>query len=781
MSINSEGFYNDLPRGPMLLAALAFTQSGIRVFPCNPRSKRPLTMHGFKDATIDQDIVVGWWTQWPHAMIGMPTGTSTETFVVDLDTKGNGIEHFAALCEQHGGIPTTKTSTTPSGGRHLFFHYPLNRHVRNSASKLGGGIDVRGQGGYIILPPSQRHDGAAYRWHTSSEDIDTAEAPEWLLNLIDAPTASATPRTNGTAASEWAQAALRNELGTVLNAGVGVRNDTLNHASYALGQIVAGGALAHAEVVGRLIDAALAVGLDRDEAERTITSGMKAGADNPRKGPAHASWSRPAAPDCKSSEPLPLYPPLPPEEPYPLEALGPLLSKAAQAIARKVQVPAAIAGQSVLAVASLAAQPLADVRMPYGQRRPLSLFCVSIAVSGDRKTGADIEALKPVRQYERELREKYEQDFREWQIEHTAWEAQKHKIEKARQGSLASRKAELQALGPEPEKPLLPVLTAPDPTIEGLARMWVDAPAALGIFSAEGGQFLGGPGMLREHKQKTGAALSLFWDGSGYRRVRAGDGFTDLLGRRLSFHLMVQPDSAKQFLADPVLRDQGLLSRCLAAAPTSLSGTRFYRDPDPDDLEAIAFYTGYVQEILALHWPLVDGKRNELEPPELVFSSEAFAALRTFSDNVESQCGPEGELSAVRDVAAKIAEQAVRIAGVLTIIEDPQACEISAETMINGITLAKWYLQEALRLHGAARTNPKLLRAQCLLDWMKRRSEPVIKFRDILRYGPGELRTKAPAAEAIQTLDEHGLIIEVRAKPLSYQVLKESPHEPPTL
>ena len=89
--------------------------------------------------------------------------------------------------------------------------------------------------------------------------------------------------------------------------------------------------------------------------------------------------------------PLPLFPPLPPSEPFPVEALGPVLSRATTAIAHKVQVPTAMAAQSVLAAAALAAQAHADVRLSYGQTRPLSLFFVTVAASGDRKSSADNE------------------------------------------------------------------------------------------------------------------------------------------------------------------------------------------------------------------------------------------------------------------------------------------------------------------------------------------------------------------------------------------------------
>ena len=164
--------------------------------------------------------------------------------------------------------------------------------------------------------------------------------------------------------------------------------------------------------------------------------------------------------------------------------------------------PIAIAGHSVLAVASLASQALADVALPYGQRRPLSLNAVSVLETGGRKTSADGEALWPVRKHERNLRERNEADHAEWKIKAAAHAAQKRKIENDSKLTLTQRELELRALGSEPLAPLHPILTAPDPTIEGLAKAWPLAPASLGIFSAEGGQFVGGHGMSAEHKLK---------------------------------------------------------------------------------------------------------------------------------------------------------------------------------------------------------------------------------------------------------------------------------------
>ena len=236
MTSTPESVHNEPPLEPMLRAALSLACEGIPIFPCDPRTKQPLTRHGFKDATTDRAIIESWWSEYPDAMIGMPTGRITGVFVVDLDTKHDGPKHFAALCEQHGGAPVTRTATTPTLGSHLHYRYPEDRHIRNSAGKLGRGIDIRGEGGYIILPPSRRNDGASYCWDIPDGEVSVADAPEWLLDEIDRRARLPTPPpVNGAAGSSWAQAALQSELGRVLSASERERNDTLNRASFALG------------------------------------------------------------------------------------------------------------------------------------------------------------------------------------------------------------------------------------------------------------------------------------------------------------------------------------------------------------------------------------------------------------------------------------------------------------------------------------------------------------------------------------------------------------------
>jgi Protein of unknown function (DUF3987) len=270
-----------------------------------------------------------------------------------------------------------------------------------------------------------------------------------------------------------------------------------------------------------------------------------------------------AKPGPEVDGPLPLFPPLAEPEPFPIVALGATLSCAAKAIASKVQVPPAMAAQSVLAAASLAVCAHADVMLPYGQARPLSLFFATVAASGDRKSTLDREALWPARKREEFLRERHVEEMKDWKHACAAWAAEKRKIEADKKIDFQERKNRLVLLGDEPIKPLSAFLTTGDMTIEGLVKNWPDAHAALGLFTAEGGMFTAGNGMNDDNRLKTAAMLSELWDGLPVRRIRGLDGVTILPGRRLAMHVMIQPDAAESFLSNPTLRDHGLLSRVI--------------------------------------------------------------------------------------------------------------------------------------------------------------------------------------------------------------------------
>src|SRR6516162_3473193 len=167
----------------MLAAALDYAKRGTPVFPVSPITKNPLTSHGFKDASIDEGVIRAWWTQSPDAMIGIPTGPRSKMWVLDTDIdpiKGlDGPKVLKELIAKYGPLPETLTSITPRGGEHRYFLWN-GVNIRNSESRIGRGIDVRGDGGYAIVPPSMRADGTPYRW--SGTVNDPVEAPKWLID-----------------------------------------------------------------------------------------------------------------------------------------------------------------------------------------------------------------------------------------------------------------------------------------------------------------------------------------------------------------------------------------------------------------------------------------------------------------------------------------------------------------------------------------------------------------------------------------------------------------------
>jgi hypothetical protein len=294
----------------LLRRALATADDGWPVFPCDPITKGPLVSGGLHGATRDADVIRRWWGRHAQAMIGVPTGALSAFWVLDLDrddqTGKDGRAALAQLEREHDPLPATVSVWTPRGGLHLYFKWSPGFPVRNSVGQLGPGIDVRGEGGYVIVPPSVRADGSEYRFENPTGLFEIAEAPPWLVHLACNPPArvrrasrptpllgtdrigATDPRTRA-----YVEAAVDAELALVRTAPPGIRNDQLNRSAFSLGQFVGAGLLEGAFARGALIDAASSCGLVRDDGERsvarTIESGLRAGTEHPRSPPERAN------------------------------------------------------------------------------------------------------------------------------------------------------------------------------------------------------------------------------------------------------------------------------------------------------------------------------------------------------------------------------------------------------------------------------------------------------------------------------------------------------------
>ncbi len=158
------------------------------------QGKHPRTLHGLSDATTDPDRIRAWWAMWPEANIGLATGAVSGLFVLDVDEATGGWDTLNALQARHGHLPDTPAVITGSLGVHLYFRHPGGR-VPNSVGKLGPGLDVRGDGGFVVAPPSLHRSGRRYasdtEWHP--DRVPLAEAPAWLVALVVEPVTGTPP------------------------------------------------------------------------------------------------------------------------------------------------------------------------------------------------------------------------------------------------------------------------------------------------------------------------------------------------------------------------------------------------------------------------------------------------------------------------------------------------------------------------------------------------------------------------------------------------------------
>lgn len=311
----------------ILQSALRYAAAGLRVFPCSPATdgtgKRPLvsgeSAPGAKDgglylATTDEDQIRAWWRRWPRALIGLPTGAVNGVVVIDLDPRAHPADAMlAALADWCGDLDTVLADgeivappvvVTQSGGLHLYFAHP-GVDVGNRANLFGrladvpeaiaAHVDVRGDGGYVIAPPSVMASGKIY----SGEIIGVMfpHLPRRLEDLIlrrgaFQPGGGARPASSpalvdpDASVRKYALAALDAEAMRVRCAPAGARSATINEAAFAVGQLVGAAALSPAVAEAALVDAARALGLpDGDKAfgpRGTIARGLRDGAASPR-------------------------------------------------------------------------------------------------------------------------------------------------------------------------------------------------------------------------------------------------------------------------------------------------------------------------------------------------------------------------------------------------------------------------------------------------------------------------------------------------------------------
>jgi putative DNA primase/helicase len=213
----------------MLQAASWYAARGLPVFPlhsvcngvcscakpaCTHPGKHPRTSHGFKEATTDETQIAAWWGQWPDANIGMPTGEASGLLVLDVDPRNGGDDSLERLIAKHGRFPDTAEQISGGGGR----HYAFRDSGITVPKSLAPGIDLKANGGYIVVAPSVHFSGSLYQWDGiagAKALLNPADPPTWLLEEIESARRSDRIKTDSDIGEKWAEGRRNNNLTSV--------------------------------------------------------------------------------------------------------------------------------------------------------------------------------------------------------------------------------------------------------------------------------------------------------------------------------------------------------------------------------------------------------------------------------------------------------------------------------------------------------------------------------------------------------------------------------------
>jgi Protein of unknown function (DUF3987) len=430
--------------------------------------------------------------------------------------------------------------------------------------------------------------------------------------------------------------------------------------------------------------------------------------------------------------------------PYPVEALGKVLGDFVKGAKHEIGCPVEIPANSALAVVSLIAQDVANIVLPKDGVTPGSIYALTIALPGQGKTMADKLAMNPVKALEERLRKQCDKDKLKYDRDVATWVAQHNQITRAK-SDRAKKDELLKELGPKPDRPETPKMTTSEGTSEGIMAALAKRRRGLGIFSDEGSQFLSGHAFGPEKKRATCALLSTNWGGGTTRKDTVGHGEIEVRDKRLALHLMVQPTGGKEALIDPILNESGLLSRCLVAWPKPNIGYREDEDEETPKWAADAF-AKYERQMRFLFDAVQRDDFGAVQRRDVELSPEARKEWFEFRREVEDEQAKGGRYECLKEIgtAVRAPQHAGRIALILALIEDHKAAAISGDVIRRSITLARWYLDERLRLLETASVADEVHYAEVLIEWavqrVKGREPRYFTLNELNKFGPRHLR-----------------------------------------
>ena len=454
------------------------------------------------------------------------------------------------------------------------------------------------------------------------------------------------------------------------------------------------------------------------------------------------------------------------QEAYPIDALPYQMEQAVKEVQDFTKAPLPLVASSAIGALSLAVQGHIDVRRDNKLIGPVSLFLLTIADSGERKSTCDQFFAHAIQQYQHEQSELAKPELKNYIASMEAWKAKRNGlIEKIKNNTKnkKSTKENEDSLNElefdKPIRPRIPRFILGDETPENLA--WVlshDWPSG-SVISSEAGIVFGSHGMNKDSIMRNLSLLNILWDGGELSIGRRTSESFIVRGARLTMALQVQEATLRSFFerSGDLARGTGFLARFLIAWPESTQGLRQYSEP-PSNWPALEAFNKVLAGIL--EHPVVIDENGSLSTVPIHLTPHAKTAWISFHDEVESQLITSGAYHDIRDVASKAADNSARLAGLFHVLKYGAEGKIEKDTFISASRIAKWHLNEARRFFGELSLPDKLKNAQLLDGWLMERFKNFrissIPRREIQQYGPSCLRKGNVIVQALDELEQLG-------------------------
>jgi hypothetical protein len=461
--------------------------------------------------------------------------------------------------------------------------------------------------------------------------------------------------------------------------------------------------------------------------------------------------------------------------PFPESAFPIVLKDAIEAITENVKLPIEMAAASVLAAASYCAQSHVNVMSPKGTISPTSLFLLSVGKSGERKSASDNAALTPIKVYQKQLKISYDTEMIEYKKRKAIYEADFKQITHMKyipdnKDPEMNKATQVAKLGPEPRHPLSYQIILMDATTEGITTQFSIGQPSLALFIDEGGIFTSGFSMNKDNKTRTVGVLSKLWDEGIADRTRKESEDSYLLeNRRLAAHLLIQPELAEDFLADKIMRSQGILSRYLIAWPKTKIGTRIIEEYELDDkLQSdprIMRYNNDLLWCLQTAWARSPENEQELLPTVLELTPDAKKLWLAAHNWIEDAQFLGGAYESIQGFASKMLENAMRIAGIFEFVINVNATQVSEIALNSALKIMHYYAYQQLEVLGNSDLDVKTSNALALLKWIQEEFEngeaTKINYTTISQFAkPFQVRQSKPLLiEALATLEQFNWLV----------------------